>query len=251
VRDGLGRFESLLVLGGTSDIGVATAREAIARGATRVVLAGRDADALEAVAGPLRRPDVDVSTCAFDADDPASHADAVGAAFAGSDIDVVVVAFGVLGDQAKAERDPLEAVRIATTNYVGATSALTVAAEHLRAQGHGDIAVLSSVAGQRVRRSNYVYGASKAGLDRFSQGLADALHPEGIHLLVVRPGFVHTKMTAGMRAAPLATDAASVATALLDGLARRRDIVWVPALFRPIMAILDHLPRALFRRVPM
>jgi decaprenylphospho-beta-D-erythro-pentofuranosid-2-ulose 2-reductase len=251
MRDALGRFESLLVLGGTSDIGVATARLAIERGARRVVLAGRDPAALEVAARCLRTPAAQVTTARFDADDVDSHTAVLAHAFASGDVDVVLVAFGTLGDQVLAEQEPVEAVRVATTNYVGAVSALTVVANLLRRQGHGAIAVLSSVAGQRVRRSNYVYGSAKAGLDGFCQGLGDALHPLGIDVLVVRPGFVRTKMTAGLRAAPFATDPDTVAARTLDALAAHKEVVWVPGVLRGVMAVLAHLPRTVFRRLPV
>jgi decaprenylphospho-beta-D-erythro-pentofuranosid-2-ulose 2-reductase len=251
VRDGLGRFESLLVLGGTSEIGLAVARQAVGRGARRIVLAGRDPAGLDAAARSLRTLGAEVTPARFDADDVDSHAAVLGDAFGAADIDVVLVAFGTLGDQVLAEQDPAEAVRIATTNYLGAISALTVVADLLRRQGHGAIAVLSSIAGQRVRRSNYVYGSTKAGLDGFCQGLGDALHPVGIDVLVVRPGFVRTKMTAGLRAAPFATDADTVAGRTLDALAAHEDVVWVPGMLRYVMAALDHLPRSLFRRLPV
>jgi decaprenylphospho-beta-D-erythro-pentofuranosid-2-ulose 2-reductase len=116
-------------------------------------------------------------------------------------------------------------------------------------QGHGTIVVLSSVAGERVRASNFVYGASKAGLDGFAQGLGDSLRGTGVEVLVVRPGFVHTRMTAGLDAAPLATTPEAVAKAVVEGLARGSHTVWVPAALRFVMIALRHLPRPIFRRL--
>jgi len=137
------------------------------------------------------------------------------------------------------------------TNLLGAVSALTVLGERVRTQGHGDLVVLSSVAGERVRRSNFVYGASKAGLDGFATGLADALHGSGARLLVVRPGFVVGKMTAGLPAAPLSTTPEAVAEATVKGLRGTGTVIWVPAPLRLVMSVLRHVPRPVFRRLPV
>ena len=141
----------------------------------------------------------------FDADDLASHGAVLDEVVRRHGrIDVVVVAFGILGDQARAEHDAAHAVQVAHTDYVAHVSVLTHLAQLLRAQGDG-VVVFSSVAGVRVRRANYVYGSAKAGLDGFASGLADALHGTGVRLLLVRPGFVIGRMTAGMAPAPFAT----------------------------------------------
>jgi decaprenylphospho-beta-D-erythro-pentofuranosid-2-ulose 2-reductase len=159
------------------------------------------------------------------------------------------VAFGVLGDQERAKRDAAAAVALARTNFVGAVSVLTILGERLKAQGHGAIVVLSSVAGERARRANYPYGATKAGIDAFAQGLGDELAAHGVDVLVVRPGFVHTKMTAGRPAVPMSTDADTVAKEIVAGLRRRAHTVWAPRRLRWIFAAMRHLPRPLFRRV--
>ena len=169
--------------------------------------------------------------------------------FADGDVDVVLLAFGVLGDQARDEREPLAAVRVAATNYTGAVSAALVCGAALQRQGHGSLVVLSSVAGERARRENFIYGSSKAGLDAFTQGLGDALHPAGVHVMAVRPGFVRTRMTAGLPEAPFATTPGAVAAAIESGLRRRAEVVWVPGTLRPVMALVRHLPRPVFRRV--
>jgi decaprenylphospho-beta-D-erythro-pentofuranosid-2-ulose 2-reductase len=157
----------------------------------------------------------------------------------------------VLGDQSEAERDPAAAAALARTNVVGGVSLLVALAERMREQGHGAIAVLSSVAAERPRRSNFAYGATKAGLDAFAQGLGDALAPDGIHVLVVRPGFVRTKMTAGLKPAPFAVDADAVAAAIERGLRRRAHTVWAPPPLRFVFAAIRHVPRPLFRRLPL
>jgi decaprenylphospho-beta-D-erythro-pentofuranosid-2-ulose 2-reductase len=157
----------------------------------------------------------------------------------------------VLGDQDAAEHDAAEAVRIVETNYTGAVSVLVPLAQAMRRQGHGRIVALSSVAGERARKSNFVYGSSKAGLDAFCQGLGDSLQGTGVRVMVVRPGFVHSKMTHGLEAAPLATDPESVAAAIVTGLGRGADTVWAPGTLRYVMAVLRHLPRVVFRRLPI
>ena len=167
------------------------------------------------------------------------------------DIDVAVVAFGILGDEEEAWQDHASAVRHARVNYVGAVSVGVVLARILRRQGHGVIVALSSVAGERVRRSNFVYGSTKAGVDGFYLGLGEALRGTGASVLVVRPGFVRTKMTEGREPAPLSVTADEVASAILDGVARRADLIWVPAQLRVVMSGLRHVPRALFRRLPI
>jgi len=250
VIDALGAPQSLLLLGGTSEIGLATARRFVARRCRRVVLAGRPSARLSAAADELRSRGATVETVDFDAARTGDHAAALDRAWAGGDVDVVLLAFGVLGDQARAESDPDHAVEVAQTNYVGAVSAGLHAARRLRAQGHGALVVLSSVAGERVRRSNFVYGSTKAGLDGFAQGLGDALHGSGVHVMVVRPGFVRTRMTAGLDPAPFATTAEAVAEAVEAGLQRGARTVWVPGLLRGVMSGLRHLPRPVFRRLP-
>ncbi|WP_030842113.1 decaprenylphospho-beta-D-erythro-pentofuranosid-2-ulose 2-reductase [Streptomyces sp. NRRL S-475] len=251
MKDAFGLPQSLLVLGGTSEIALATARRLIARRTRTVWLAGRPSPALEEAAGQLRGLGADVHTVAFDALDPASHEAVLGKVFAEGDVDMVLLAFGLLGDQARDEREPEAAVRVAQTNYTGAVSAGLVCARSLQSQGHGSLVVMSSVAGERARRANFIYGSSKAGLDAFAQGLGDALHGTGVHVMVVRPGFVRTQMTAGLPEAPLATTPEAVATAVELGLRRRTETVWVPGTLRVVMAALRHLPRAVFRRLPV
>lgn len=252
MRDALGRPQTVAVFGGTSDIGRAVVELLADRGTSRVVLAGRNTGALEDVARDLRRRhDARVDLVRFDAEDRPSHGRTVEEVFAGGDVDVVLVAFGVLGDQERDERDPAAAAAVVETNFTGAVSVGVAVAEQLRRQGHGSLVVLSSVAGERARRSNFVYGASKAGLDAFYQGLGAALAPEGVHVMVVRPGFVETRMTAGMKPAPLATTPEAVARVVVDGLERGAGTVWAPPPLRAVMTVLRHLPAPLFRRLPL
>jgi decaprenylphospho-beta-D-erythro-pentofuranosid-2-ulose 2-reductase len=245
--------QSLLVLGGTSEIGLAAARKLVEGRTRTVVLAARAPAGAEAAAEDLRRRGATrVETVAFDAVDTGSHAAFVDDVFdRHGDIDCVLVAFGVLGDAERLAHDPAAAVEAVTVNYTGAVSVSLPIAERMRRQGHGTIVYLSSVAGERVRKSNFVYGSTKAALDGFAQGLGDWLHGSGVDVMVVRPGFVRTKMTAGLDPAPLATDADAVAEAIVAGLRRRSHTVWAPAPLRVVMSALRHLPRAVFRRLDL
>jgi decaprenylphospho-beta-D-erythro-pentofuranosid-2-ulose 2-reductase len=251
VRDGLGRYGAVAAFGGGSDIAQATLRALIAEGTRAVVLAVRDPARHEAAAETLRAAGARVELVPFDADAPETHAAAVEAAAGalGGDIDLALVAFGVLGEQSEAEGDPAAAAALMRTNAAGGASLLVALGERMRAQGHGAIVVLSSVAAERPRRANFAYGASKAGLDAFAQGMHDALAADGIHVLVVRPGFVRTKMTAGLDPAPFATDADAVARATLDGLRAGRHTVWAPGTLRWVFTVLRHLPRPVFARL--
>jgi decaprenylphospho-beta-D-erythro-pentofuranosid-2-ulose 2-reductase len=253
MNDAFGSPQSVLVLGGTSDIAVATVERLVADRCRTVVLAGRDRAGLDTVAKRLRDAGATtVDVVEFDGTRTETHEAFVQDVFARhGDLDVVLLAFGVLGDQERAERDPTEAVRIGIVNYVGAMSVAVPAARRLREQGHGTLVVLSSVAGERARRSNFVYGSSKAGLDAFSQGLADSLVGSGARVLVVRPGFVTTKMTEGMEPAPLSTSADAVADAIVAGLRSSATTIWVPATLRYVMSVVRHVPRVIFRKLPI
>jgi decaprenylphospho-beta-D-erythro-pentofuranosid-2-ulose 2-reductase len=245
--------QSVLVLGGASDIALATVRRLIAQRTRTVVLAAREPERLEDTAAELRRLGATtVESVPFEGDDVESHERMLSDVFARhDDIDLVLIAFGVLGEQERGLRDDRAALGVLRTNFVGAASALLASARLLREQGHGAIVLLSSVAAERPRRSNFIYGSSKAGIDSLAQGLADELAPAGLQVMVVRPGMVRTKMTAGMKEVPLTTTADRVAEAIVDGLARRAHTVWVPPALRYVMAVLRHLPRPVFRRLDL
>jgi decaprenylphospho-beta-D-erythro-pentofuranosid-2-ulose 2-reductase len=252
MRDAFGRGQRLLVLGGGSDLGAAIAERLVADGSRTVVLAGRRPDSMAPVAVRLRSAGAtDVQTVEWDATAVEAHAAAVDRAFelAGGDLDVVVLAAGVLGSQEEFDAEPATAATAVAANYGGAVSTLLHVANRLRTQGHGAIVVLSSVAGERVRAANFVYGSTKAGLDAFAQGLGDSLAGTGVHVLVVRPGWVRTQMTEGMEPAPFATTPEVVAEAVAEGLAKGRDVVWAPGILRFVFAAFRHLPRPLWRRV--
>ena len=252
MRDALGSVQSILVLGGGSEIALATVRALLDDRTRTVALGVRDPEGFQEVADSLRAGrGAYVDVVAFDALKGEDHQDIVDGLFERhGDFDLVLLAFGVLGDQALSERDGAAARAVVETNFTGAVTVSVPVAQRLRAQGHGTLVVLSSVAGERARKANFVYGASKAGLDAFAQGLGDSLAGSGVNVMVVRPGFVRTKMTAHMEGAPFATTPEAVAQAILAGLRRNSHTVWVPAVLRAVMVVLRHLPRGVFRRIP-
>lgn len=238
------------VFGGRSEIGLAVATR-LAAGAT-VVLAVRPGPMQPAVAACRAAGAVRVEVVEFDADDVAAQTGVVAAieAEVGA-IDVAVLAFGVLGDQAEAERDPVAAAALLHTDFVAQAALLTVLAGRMRTRGSGTLVAFSSVAGQRVRRPNYVYGSAKAGLDGFASGLADALHGTGVHLIIARPGFVIGRMTAGRSPAPFSSTPDQVADAVVARIRQGRGVeVWIPWQLRPLFAIARFIPRSLWRRMP-
>jgi decaprenylphospho-beta-D-erythro-pentofuranosid-2-ulose 2-reductase len=253
MQDALGSVQSVLVFGAGSDIAHATLRALVKRRARTIVLAARDTASLAPVAAELRKLGAErVETVTFDARDTEHSSALIDDVFGRvGDIDLAILAFGVLGDQEQAERDADAAVDIARVNYLGPVSVGVPLAQRMRAQGHGTIVVLSSVAGERARRANFVYGSSKAGMDTFFQGLGDSLVGSGVKVMIVRPGFVDTKMTKGLTPAPLSTTADAVADAIVRGLARGSETVWVPSTLRYVMSAIRHVPRPIFRKLPI
>jgi len=246
----VGAPQSLLLLGGTSDIGLAVARK-YSRSGLRVVLAARPSDRRTAAALELTSLGCEVTEVDLDARDHESHAATIDRAFSGGDIDIAVIAFGLLGDAEQAWRDPELALELAEVNYTAPIHFGVLLGQRMQAQAHGWIVALSSVAGERVRRSNFVYGSTKAGFDGFFLGLGEALRDYGVHVLVVRPGFVKSKMTSGLDEAPLAVTPDQVAETVIDAIKSKRELVWVPGPLRVVMSGLRHVPRPLFRKLPI
>jgi decaprenylphospho-beta-D-erythro-pentofuranosid-2-ulose 2-reductase len=247
MNDALGRPGRVLLLGGTSEIGLEILAALNAPAETEVLLAGRDPQRLEAAGKTLR---YQVRTLPYDATALQTHQAVIDEAFAGGDVDLVICAAGVLVPQEKLDADPLQGGQLIETNLTGHVTTLLAAAARLREQGHGTIVVLSSIAAIRPRKANFVYGAAKAGLDAFARGLADALHGTGVRVLLVRPGFVTGRMTAGMTPAPLATTPAAVGTAVAAALRGNAAVVWVPPQLAVLAAVLRALPRPVWRRLP-
>ncbi|MEM1333094.1 MAG: SDR family NAD(P)-dependent oxidoreductase [Actinomycetota bacterium] len=276
MQNALGQPQTILLLGGTSEIGRAIVGALASPQLRTVVLAQRDGTA-GAAADPDPDPDpdlgagadadpeagavaigglaadVDVRTVTFDATEHTGHRTWLDGLVAEvGDLDVVVQAFGQLGSVIADDpvaADPAAAAALVDANTTGAVSSGLAVAEVLRRQGHGTLIVLSSVAGVRTRASNFVYGASKAGQDAFSTGLAAHLAGTGVHVMTVRPGFVRSRMTAGMDEAPFACDPADVGAAVAEGVRRRRRIVWVPGILRWVLGTLRLAPEFVWRRL--
>lgn len=244
--------QSLLLLGGTSDIALAIAHEyARQTSGLRVIVAARPSPARDAAVSALCAAGCTATALDFDALDTSSHKQVIDDAAAGGDVDIAVVAFGLLGDPEVAWTDQAAAVELARVNYVGAMSCGVLLGNLIQRQGHGVIVALSSVAGERPRRSNFAYGSTKAGMDSFYTGLGEALREHGGRVLVVRPGFVHSSMTKGLDPAPLATTPKAVATAVVRAVSRGKDQIWVPGALRGVMSGLRHVPRPVFRKLPL
>lgn len=251
--DAVGSPRTILVLGGTSEIGLAITKRYLEEAPARVILAALPND-------PLRDASVTAMTEAgarsvelidFDAAVPGSHPEVIAKAWAGGDVDVAIVAFGLLGDAEQLWQDQAKAVQIAQINYTAAVSVGVLIGERMREQGFGQIIAMSTVAGERVRRSNFVYGSTKAGLDGFYLGLGEALREYGPRVLVVRPGQVRTRMSAGVKDAPLTVDKEDVAELVVTAAAKGKELVWAPPPFRYVMMVLRHIPRPIFRRLPI
>ncbi len=241
----------VIVLGGTSEIGLAIARELQRRAPREVALLGRDSGGLDRAAGELRAAGcaqaITLELDALAGDRHGARLDEAFARLGGGDI--VILAVGVLGERGGLPEDIPAALDVLQVNLLGAGSLLMHAAQRLRARGGGTIVVLSSVAAERARRANAVYGASKAGLDALAQGLGDALGETGVRILVVRPGFVFTRMTRGLDPAPLSTTPQAVAEVVVGGLDRGAHTVWAPRELRWLMLLVRMLPRPIFRRI--
>jgi decaprenylphospho-beta-D-erythro-pentofuranosid-2-ulose 2-reductase len=240
----------VLIVGATSAIAGETARVYAAYGA-RLFLTGRNAERLEAVAADLRvRGARAVETAVLDVTDRRrcdAVVDAAWAAFGG--LDVALVAHGVLPDQARCQASATETAEALEVNFVSTAALLTPLANRFESAGGGCIAVITSVAGDRGRQSNYVYGAAKGGLDRFLEGLRNRLFHAGVAVVTLKPGFVDTPMTAGMRHGLLFASAPRAGRDIHRAIERRRDVAYIPWFWRPIMAIIRAIPEPMFKRL--
>jgi decaprenylphospho-beta-D-erythro-pentofuranosid-2-ulose 2-reductase len=253
VLDAVGNPQTILLLGGTSEIGLAICERYLQNAHARILLAampndpGRDDAVAQMKAAGARS----VELIDFEATAPDSHPKMIDEAFADGDVDVAIVAFGVLGDAEELWQNQRKAVLAAEINYTAAVSVGVLLGEKMRAQGFGQIIAMSTVAGERVRRSNFVYGSTKAGLDGFYLGLAEALREYGVRVLVIRPGQVRTRLSAHVKEAPLTVDKEYVANLAVTSAAKGKELVWAPAAFRYVMIVLRHIPRSIFRKLPI
>lgn len=246
-------MSNVLVVGATSSISRAFAEEMCKNGAA-VHLVARDNQELERIASDLKiRHQAKVSWSALEIQDLKLHKSIIDESIQqlGGTIDGVFIAVGELGEQSRTELDPLAAAMTAEINYVGPVSILTIVANYLQEKGSGWIACLSSVAGDRGRPSNYVYGSSKGALSIFLQGLRARMFKHGVHVMTVKPGFVDTKMTFGKPGMFLVADPAYVARSIVGGLKAKRDVLYVPPFWWLIMTIIRSIPEPVFKRMKL
>lgn len=238
---------TVTILGARSDIAMACAHTFAAQG-WRVTLAARAAATLDKAARDLElRHGGTVTTRDFDALDIEGHEDFV----AGADLpDVVICAVGLLGDQTTDEGDTDAATRVIRTNFEGPALALAAYANAMEARGTGVIVGISSVAGDRGRATNYIYGSAKAGFTAFLSGLRNRLAKKGVHVVTVKPGFVATQMTAHLDLPEkLTADPAEVGRAVMKAVERRQDVIYVRAVWRVIMGIIRAIPERVFKKL--
>jgi decaprenylphospho-beta-D-erythro-pentofuranosid-2-ulose 2-reductase len=240
----------VLIIGATSAIAAETARVFAAYGA-RLFLTGRHSERLDAMAADLRvRGAAQVETALLEVTDIARHRDVVEAAFATlGGVDVVLIAHGTLPDQRRCEESVADTLAALEVNLTATIALLTLVANRFEAARHGCIAVITSVAGDRGRQSNYVYGAAKGGVDRFLEGLRNRLFRSGIGVITIKPGFVDTPMTAGVAKNVLFTSPRRVGRAIYRAIEARRNVVYIPWFWRPIMFLVTALPESIFQRL--
>ncbi len=252
MENAFGQPQRVIVLGGSSEIARAITKKLVAARAHTVVLCGRNPELLaKASEEALDYGATATPLVHLDAEHAASATTTVDEAFAaaGGSVDLVIVAVGHLGSQADDETSPEAALAMMNVNFTWPVVALTEVRNRLVAQGSGRILVISSVAGMRVRRSAYLYGGAKAGLDRLADGLADSLEGTGASLQLLRPGAVRTRMTAGLADMPFMTGPNEVAEYVMAGLSTNQRVIWSPPVLRWVYLILRHLPRQLWRMV--
>ena len=243
-------MSTVLLLGASSDIAVALAKKFASQGFS-VQLAARNAQRLQPLRSDLAiRYNCSCSLHEFDAEQPASHAAFFAALPAIPDITISI--FGYLGDQLKGESDWSECQRIITVNYTGAVSILNIVANSYVARGEGTIVGISSVAGERGRQSNYLYGSAKAGFTAYLSGLRNRLFQKKIHVLTVQPGFVYTRMTEGLPLPKLLTSTpALVADTVYKAIRKKNNVIYVKWFWRWIMLIIKSIPEPIFKKLKL
>jgi short-subunit dehydrogenase len=245
-------MKKVLILGANSAIAQHVARQLAAKGAS-LFLVGRNATQLEAVRQDVAaRGAAKVESLALDLNDFTQHEALVDKAYAAlGGLDGAVVAHGILGDQSECQKSFASAEKVITTNFTSAASLLTVLANRFEAQKSGTLVAISSVAGDRGRQSNYVYGASKAALNAFMQGLRNRLFRSGVKVVTVKPGFVDTPMTAHLKKTPMFAKPEDVARGILRAAQRGKGEVYLPARWGLIMLIIKSIPETVFKRLKL
>lgn len=243
-------MKSILILGATSDVAVATARR-FAEEKYTIILAARDKENMSRIASDIAiRTQAEVRQVVFNAEDTDSHAPFY--ASLGVTPDVTLCVFGYLGDQHRAEREWTEAAKIIQVNYTGAVSILSVVASDYARLGRGTIVGISSVAGERGRQSNYFYGSAKAGFTAFLSGLRNRMVTKGVHVVTVKPGFINTKMTAGMPLPrPITAEPIQLANAIFKAVTKKKNVIYVLPVWRLIMLIIRNIPEGIFKKLKL
>lgn len=247
-----GQPQSVVVLGGSSDIARAITKRLCAARAHTVVLAGRSQELLDAAATEAHEYGATkTDTVLFDAEDLSNAQRTVAESFdkVGDAVDLVIIAVGLRGDQGAYENDAALSARMAMVNCAWPVAALAEVRRRLVAQGSGRILIMSSMAALRVRRSDYLYDGAKAGLDRLCQGLAASLEGTGVTLQILRPGYVRSKMTAGTKERPFTTGVNEVAECVMKGLASGELVIWSPPVMRFLAMALRLIPASLWHKV--
>jgi decaprenylphospho-beta-D-erythro-pentofuranosid-2-ulose 2-reductase len=241
-------MKNVLILGATSDMAQAIAKKYAAEG-WNLTLAALEPELLAPIAGDLRvRSKADIQALEFDATDFSNHRNFYGALEPKPD--VVICVFGYMGDESLARTEFAEVRKTIDINFTGAVSILNVVAEDFEKRGHGAIAGISSVAGDRGRQSNYIYGSAKAGFTAYLSGLRNRLAKSGVHVMTVKPGFCRTKMTENLELpAALTASAEQVASAVFQGLEKRRNTVYTLWIWRWIMLVIRHIPEFIFKKM--
>lgn len=254
MKSATGTFGTIVLFGGTSEIGVSTLRHLLSPSVQHVVLVSRNIDAAQLIDEQILTlsPDADVSHVRFEGADSASMADVVDEIVAiVGDIDVAMIAHALLGQDINGYENPGAVKELIDVNVTATMSLMYALAARMRMQRHGAICLFSSVAGVRVRKANAPYGASKAAIDSFALALGHELKDSAVTVVVVRPGFVHTKMTANMKAAPFATTADVVGKKTAEAIRKGDAVLWVPGVMRVIFGVFRILPLSVWRRLPI
>jgi decaprenylphospho-beta-D-erythro-pentofuranosid-2-ulose 2-reductase len=252
MKNGLGVPQTIALFGGTSEIGQEIVSQLIRPGVGDVALVSRNIDAAQMFGDSIGDDSLSIHHIRFDGADARSMPSVVDEVTQSlGDIDVAIIAQALLCDGVDVLKNPLDVVDMCDVNFTATLTLLSSLAAQMKKQGYGRIVLLSSVAGERVRKANPAYGATKAGIDAFAQALDHELEGSGASILIVRPGFVTTKMTAGMRKAPFSSDAATVAKATVAAIDTHRRVIWVPGLLRFVFMAFRHLPTGVWRRLPL
>jgi decaprenylphospho-beta-D-erythro-pentofuranosid-2-ulose 2-reductase len=240
----------VLIIGASSALAYETAK-CFARDGADLFLIARSASKMAAIADDLKaRGAKSVETSLLDVSELERHQEVLEQAFSTlGRVDMLLIAHGTLGDQHKCELSVAETLQELNTNFTSVVSLLTISANYFEQQKQGCIAVISSVAGERGRRSNYVYGTAKAGVSTFLEGLRGRMAHAGVAVLTIKPGVVATPMTAGMRKGLLTANSRAVGQGIYQAMLKRKDVVYLPWFWRPIMLIVKSIPEVIFKKL--